>query len=172
MRRSILTAVALTTLVAGTAYAADGAVNSAAEAQAKEDQKDDLPAKCTLREIQASHDEPANIDPQITRLRLYFEKAPFNAWKQFHLLTTKEFTLQDEKSQSIDLANGRKAEVTYTDHMTRADGKHRLRLRVQVTHGEKRVMDTTFVLDEGGVMLQAVQGKTHLLVLAVSCETH
>ena len=146
---------------------------------------EDLPAKCTLRVIHALNEPqpsptstptptPApTIDPRITRLRPYFEKAPFTAWRKFQLLDTKEFTLTNASTQSFDLPNHKKASITYTDHMLRPDGKHRLRLKMGITHGEKQIMQTTFVLDEGGVVLEVGQKyQNGILVLGISCETH
>lgn len=127
-------------------------------------------ARCAVRIIQGSH-EGQGIDPKITRLRPYLEKDPFTAWKNFQLLEQKDLTVPPKATQTFALPNGKQAALTYVDHVLRPDGKHRLRLRLEVEKGAKKLLDTTFVLDEGGMVLQA--GQAHhagMLILAFSCE--
>jgi hypothetical protein len=129
-------------------------------------------AKCMLRTIQAvpAGDGPS-IDPRITRLKPYLEKAPFTAWKKFDLLDSKELELAPAGTGATTLPNGNHASLTYVDHVMTPQGKHRLRLRLEIDHGAKKELNTTFVLDEGGVVLQA--GQKHggaLLILGVTCE--
>jgi hypothetical protein len=131
-------------------------------------------ATCYVRMIQASH-EGSGIDPKITRLRPYLEQAPFTAWKKFTLLDEKDMTLAPASTDKFTLPNGKQASLTYVDHVFTADKKHRLRLRLEVTdpakEGGKKILNTTFVLDEGGVVLQA--GWKHqnmLLILGFSCD--
>jgi hypothetical protein len=127
-------------------------------------------ADCSVRMIQASH-EPASVDPKITRLRPYLEKAPFIAWKHFTLVGEKDVKLEPSATDKFDLPNGKKASLTYVDHVLTPEKKHRVRLRLEVEDGARKVLNTTFVLDEGGVMLQAGQklGKD-LLILGFSCD--
>jgi hypothetical protein len=127
-------------------------------------------ATCMLRSIQASP-TGEGIDPRLTRLKPYLEKAPFTAWKKFDLMDEKELTLAPASSGQTTLPNGNHASLTYVDHVMSPQGKHRLRLRLEIDHGDKKELNTTFVLDEGGVVLQA--GQKHggaLLILGVSCE--
>jgi hypothetical protein len=127
-------------------------------------------ANCAVRMIQASH-EGSGIDTRITRLRPYLEKAPFTAWKKFELLGEKDLALAPGGTDKFDLPNGNAASLTYVDHVMSPQGKHRLRLKLEIDHGEKKEVNTTFVLDEGGVVLQAGQkiGKG-MLILGVSCD--
>ncbi len=128
-------------------------------------------AKCDLRVIHALK-EGGGIDPRITRLRPYLERAPFTAWHEFKLLDDKQMELAPHGSASFDLPNGRKGTLTYLDHMLAADGDHRMRLQLTLDNGEKRVLNTTFVLDEGGVVLQVGQKyQAGLLILGVSCQS-
>ena len=127
-------------------------------------------ADCSVRMIQGTH-EGSGVDPKITRLRPYLEKAPFTAWKHFTLVGEKDLTLEPSATDKFDLPNGKKASLTYVDHVLTPEKKHRVRLRLEVEDGARKVLNTTFVLDEGGVMLQAGQklGKD-LLILGFSCD--
>jgi hypothetical protein len=130
---------------------------------------EEAPAKCAVKIIHALKDG-GGIDGKITRLRPYLEKEPFTAWNHFVLLEDKEIELKPKGTAEFDLPNGRRTTLTYVDHFVTDD--HRLRLRLTIHAKEKKVLDTTFVLDEGGVVLQA--GQKHgngLLVLGVSCQT-
>ena len=132
---------------------------------------DEPSANCSVRMIQALH-EGAGIDPKITTLRPYLEKAPFTAWKQFKLLDEKELVLAPHASSSFALPNGREGTLSYVDHFVAKDGDHRLRLQLTILDGKKKMLATTFVLDEGGVVLQAGQKlDTGLLILGFSCKT-
>ena len=129
-------------------------------------------ATCFVREILATHEgKPGSIDPKITRLRPYFQKAPFTAWNSFHYIDEKDMAIGPGSTDKFDLVNGKHASLTYVDHVLNPAGKHRLRLRLQIDEGAKKFLDTTFVLDEGGVVLQA--GQKHgggVLVLGFSCD--
>jgi hypothetical protein len=98
------------------------------------------------------------------------KRPPFNAWKNFRQHSERDLTNQPTVTAEFELPNGKRSTLTYLEHQT--DGKkHRLKLRLAVLDGDKKVLNTTFVLDEGGVVLQA--GQTHekgMLILALSCE--
>jgi hypothetical protein len=128
-------------------------------------------AKCAVRIIHALH-EGEGIDPKITLLRPYLQKPPFTAWKQFKLLDDKELTLAPHGTATFELPNGKQASLTYVDHFIAHDGDHRLRLQFGISDKQKKLLHTTFVLDEGGVLLQAGQKyESGLLVLGISCQT-
>jgi hypothetical protein len=133
---------------------------------------DELHAKCFVRMIQASH-EAGGVDPKITRLRSYLEKPPFTAWKKFTLVDEKDMMVAPNTTDHFDLPNGKKASLTYVDHVLTPEKKHRLRLRLEITDGKgsEKFLNTTFVLDEGAVFLQAGQKLgSGLLVLGFSCD--
>ena len=112
------------------------------------------------------------IDARFTRLRAYLERAPFTAWHEFKLLDEKEMELLPHGSAGFDLPNGRKATLTYVGHLMAADGDHRMRLQLTLDNGKKRVLNTTFVLDEGGVVLNAGQKyQNGLIIVGISCKT-
>jgi hypothetical protein len=134
-------------------------------------------AECAVRLIEADPeaDSPGAstpfIDPKITNLKEYLTKAPFTSWKQFKLVDEKHLRLGPHAAEEFSLPNGRQASITYVDHLLREDHKHRLRLRLTIHHGPKQVLDTVFVLDEGGVVLQAGQKcQKGRLILGISCE--
>jgi hypothetical protein len=113
------------------------------------------------------------IDPKIDRLKVYLSKAPFTAWHDFKLLDRKDLTLQENVPVEFTMPNGRPATLTFLGH-TSGPGDHRMRLRLYIDHPEKkhRVLDTTFVLDEGGVVLHVGQRHDNgVLILGVSCKT-
>jgi len=113
------------------------------------------------------------IDPKIDMLKPYLSKPPFTAWHDFRLLDRKMLTLQEGGSATFMMPDNRPATLTFLGH-TAGPGEHRMRLRLIIEHPEKqhRVLDTTFVLDEGGVVLTV--GHRHdngVLILGVSCKT-
>jgi hypothetical protein len=132
---------------------------------------DEPPAKCELRVIHALK-EGSGIDPRITRLRPYLERAPFTAWHQFKMLDDKQLEIQPHGAAEFELPNGRKGTLTYVDHSLAADGDHRLRLNLVLDKAGKHVINTTFVLDEGGVVMHAGQKyQNGLLIIGLSCKT-
>jgi hypothetical protein len=127
-------------------------------------------AACDVRIVHALK-EVGGIDPRITLLRPYLEKAQFAEWRQFKLLEEKQIKLLPHGSATFDLPNGRKGTLTYVDHFI-ADKEHRMRLKLTIDRPDKRMLDTTFVLDEGGVVLQG--GQKHgngRLILGITCKT-
>jgi hypothetical protein len=132
---------------------------------------DAAPARCDLRVIHALK-EGSGIDPRITRLRPYLERAPFTAWHQFKLLDDKQLDLQPNGSADFDLPNGRKGTLTYLGHSLAPDGDHRLRLNLVLDKGGTHGINTIFKLDEGGVVMQAGQKyQSGLLIIGLSCKT-
>lgn len=134
-------------------------------------------AKCVVMIIHALPDAQGGqgpnpkIDPKIDSLRPYLEKGPFTAWKRFSLLEEKSFDVSTSDTDRFSLPNGKQVTITYIDHVRREDGKHRLRLRLEIEDGPKKLLNTVFVLDEGGVVLSA--GQKHLgglLILGIRCE--
>jgi len=131
----------------------------------------ELHAKCFVRMIKASHDAGGGIDPKITRLRPYLEKAPFTAWKSFSLVDEKDMTVAPNTTDRFQLPNGKQASLSYVDHVLSPQGKHRLRLKLEIDKEAKKEIDTTFVLDEGGVVFTAGQKYAGgMLILGVSCD--
>lgn len=136
------------------------------------------PAMCEIPIVHALRNgddgHAPEIDPQINRLRPYLLKAPFTAWQEFKLLERRELTVPEHGAQTFALPNGRDATLSFLDHVD-GPGDHRLRLRLDIVDKKKpgKVLDTTFVLDEGGVVLSVGQHyQGGILILAVSCKTH
>jgi hypothetical protein len=130
-------------------------------------------AQCSLRVIQAHHDGERSMDPAITKLRPWLEREPFDDWKKFELVHSKEMTLHRGGSDSEVLPNGKKATVTYVEHLHEKD-KHRVRIRFTLENGPKKEFDIFYILDEGGTYVHAAQKKqtqaTEMIILGVSCE--
>jgi hypothetical protein len=131
----------------------------------------DEPARCKIAMVHALEGQ-GGVDPKIERLKPYFEKPPFTAWKQFKLLDEKSLEVKPGAPAEFKLPNGKDGSLTYVDHLLRDGGKHRLRLKLAISDQGKKLLETVIVLDEGGVFLQAGQKLAQgLLVLAFSCLT-
>ncbi len=111
------------------------------------------------------------IDPKIVRLRPYLSRPPFTSWQEFVLLDEKTLDLVPKSPQTFVLPNGKPASLTYLEHVRLAGAKHRVRLQLQIGEADKQLLNTIFMVDEGGVVLQAGQHyKKGMLVLGTSCE--
>ena len=113
------------------------------------------------------------LDPKIDHLKPYLSKAPFTAWHDFQLLDRKTLTLQPGGSATFMTLDNRPATLTFIGH-TGGSGEHRMHLKLVVDRPEKHnhVLDTTFTLDEGGVMLNVWRRHDKdVIILAVSCKT-
>ena len=136
-------------------------------------------AICEVPIVQALHNgddgqEPV-IDPHINKLRPYFLRQPFTAWREFKLVSRKELDIPLHGSQSFTLPNGRGATLTFQQHSDSPGEDHRLTLRLTIDDPNKksRMIDTTYIVDEGGVVLhvgQRYQGG--VLIVGISCKTH
>jgi hypothetical protein len=127
-------------------------------------------AVCHVRIVHALKDGNG-IDPRITRMRPYLERPQFAEWHQFKLLEDKELKLPANGTADFTLPNGRKGTLTYVDHFI-ADKEHRLRIKLTLDRPDKRMLDTTFVLDEDGLVLQGGQKHDNgRLILGISCKT-
>lgn len=125
---------------------------------------------CEARVIHATHGG-GGVDPKIQRVRPYLGEPPFSSWNQFTLLTSKDFKIGKGGSDSLDLPQGRRAKITYVTPLHPPKGKERLRLRLTLTEGEKQLLDTIFVLDDEGVVMQAGQRyENGILILGISCD--
>jgi hypothetical protein len=141
-------------------------------AEAVETARCDVPIIHAIRGDQA---KSQSIDPRIDRLKASFEKEPFIAWREFKLLDRKELQFNGAGESKFVLPNGREATLSFIEHMRGVDASdHRMRLRLQIDAKNKnhRMLDTTFVLEEGGVVLQGGQHyQNGVLILAISCKT-
>jgi hypothetical protein len=147
------------------------AVGGASAARAQTTATCDVPV---MQALPGDAGKPLQLDPQIERLKPYLNKVPFTAWHEFKLIAANHVLVPEAGSTTFVLPNGRRGTLTFFGHANGAD-EHRLRLKLVVEHPEKnhRVLDTTFVLDEGGVMLHAGQQKSSggTWIVAVSCKT-
>jgi hypothetical protein len=136
----------------------------------------EAPARCEIPIIQAQPggSSSTQIDPQIGSLKPYLTKEPFTSYHDFKLVERKQLEVPMRGSASFTLPNNRQASLTFLGHIGGPGNHHRLRLQLVIDHTEKkhRAIDTTFTLDEGGVMLHV--GQQHqggVLILGVSCKT-
>jgi hypothetical protein len=144
-------------------------------------------ARCTIRVIHAIDEQPHSpeahtdshpalqIDPKIDKLRPFLVKPPFTAWREFVLLEKKYLQLVAKAPQHFVLPNGKAASLTFVEHLPDQSGRpHRVRLQLQIDKsGEPGhpAMNTVFVVDEGGIVLQAGQRyEGGMLILGTSCE--
>jgi hypothetical protein len=142
---------------------------------------DDSKARCTVRIIHAVDPDPkapapkpgeTKIDPKIDRLRPYLTRPPFTAWHEFVLLEKKYVHMVHNKPEPFLLPNGKPATLTFVEHLPDQPGRpHRVRLQLQVGDTQHPTLSTVFVVDEGGIVLQAGQKHDHgMLILGTSCE--
>jgi len=124
---------------------------------------------CGVKVILATH-EGTGVDPKIVRLKHYLAKEPFTSYKSFQLLDDKRWSMRPSVAEKMKLPNGKELALTYLDSAKGPNGT-RLRLRLEIGDDSKKVLNTTFALDEGAYVLQA--GQRHgdgLLILGVSCD--
>src|SRR3954465_2669597 len=88
------------------------------------------PAVCNVRIVHALKDGNG-MDPRISRLRPYLQKAQFAEWHQFKLLEDKELKLAPHGVAPFELPNGRKGTLTYVDHFI-SEKEHRLRIKLTI----------------------------------------
>jgi len=141
---------------------------------------------CTIRVIHAGDpilstagSEPApKIDPRIDRLRPYLLRPPFTAWREFQLLDSKTLELQPQVPSSFTLPNGKVVALTFLEHLPDAGRKrHRVRVQLEISGSHTgqngpsaSSLKTVFVVEEGGLVLQAGQPHRHgMLVVGTSC---
>jgi hypothetical protein len=132
---------------------------------------------CTVRVIHAIAAEAGKaptavkLDPKIEKMRPLLSKAPFTAWGEFALLDEKPLDLKLKAPQSFQLPNGKTASLTFIEHLRGQDGRaHRVRVQLQIGNPARPALNTVFVVDEGGVVLQAGQPfKNGVLILGTSC---
>ena len=133
-----------------------------------------MTATCDVPIIQALPGSgDTKLDPKIGLLRPYLSKPPFTGWHDFKLLDRKMLTIAEGASQQFMMPGGRAATLTFVEHIA-GSGHHRMRLRLWIDHPQNkhRAVDTTFVLDEGGVVLHVGQHHDNgILVVGVSCKT-
>jgi hypothetical protein len=130
---------------------------------------DEPPASCGVKIILASH-AGSGVDPKLVGLKHYLAKDPFTTYKSFQLLDEKKWSLRASQTEKLKLPNGKEMALTYVDTVAGTNGK-RVRLRLEISDDSKKLLNTTFTLDEGAYVLQAGQRhKDGLLILGVSCE--
>jgi|SRR5688572_4865783 len=132
---------------------------------------------CTVRVIHAIAPEAGKagsavkLDPKIEKMRPLLSKAPFTAWGEFALLDERPLDLKLKTPQSFQLPNGKTASLTFVEHLPGLDRRaHRVRVQLQIGNPARPALNTVFVVDEGGVVLQAGQPfKNGVLILGTSC---
>lgn len=130
------------------------------------------PAACSVHVIHGLH-QGDGIDERLSRYRANLERAPFSAWQTFRLLNQTELNIALHATGRFTLPNGKAGALSYIGHVQTAEGKHRLKLRLEVGEAPRKQLSTLFTLDEGGVFFDAGQRfQGGLLVLCVSCSTH
>ena len=137
--------------------------------------------RCSIRVIHAVDDPPAvagqpppqlRIDPQIDKLRPFLTRPPFTAWHEFVMLNKETFDLKPNEPHAFTLPNGKPAALSFVEHLPDEKGRpHRVRMRLQMGDPARRSLNAVFVVDEGGIVLQAGQRYKHgIMILGTSCE--
>jgi hypothetical protein len=126
-------------------------------------------AKCTLWIVHGTPDA-GGVDARLQKLKPYLEKPMFGEWKKFTLLEEKAMQLSDNAPGKFALPGGREGTLTLLNILDEG-GKQRLRVRLTVEKSDQKKIDTVFVVDEGGVVLQGGQKhESGKLILGVSCD--
>jgi hypothetical protein len=130
----------------------------------------DEPApSCGIKVILATH-EGNGMDPRLVGVKHYLAKDPFTSYKSFQLLDEKKWAMRPAQAEKLKLPNGKEVALTYVDSATGPNGR-RVRLRLEISDEAKKLLNTTFALDEGAYVLQAGQRHSSgLLILGVSCD--
>jgi hypothetical protein len=131
---------------------------------------DEPQPSCGVKVILASH-EGAGLDPKLNALKHYLAKDPFTAYKSFQLVDEKKWAVRPSQTDKLKLPNGKEMALTYLETVSGTNGAKRVRMRLEITDDAKKLLNTTFALDEGAYVLQA--GQRHgngLLILGLSCD--
>lgn len=129
-------------------------------------------AACSVRVIEARDDKAAKdvtVDPQLEPLRKQLTSPPLSAWKSFKLLKLHELVVRGDAPAAFDMPGEHDAKLSFKGKVD-SDRKTRLRLTLEMLDGRAKLLSTTFVLDDGGTVLQA--GTKHegaLVVLGITC---
>lgn len=129
---------------------------------------DEIP--CTVWVVEGSAAQ-GGVDPRLVRLRRYLEKPMFGEFHKFALVEEKHITLGKDGTDTFDLPNGRQGTLTLLGE-EQTPKKKRLRLKLTIVEPTNKHLDTTFVIDNGGIVLHAGEKhSTGKLILGVSCGT-
>lgn len=125
-------------------------------------------ASCSVRVIHATHDG-SQFDARLEPLRPQLTRPPLSSWKSFGLLKQHELSIPSSTPQTFDVPGDHQGVLAY-EGPTEANGKKRLRLRLEISDGKAKLLSTTFVINDGGTVLQAgLKHEKGLLVLGITC---
>lgn len=143
------------------------AVLAPARSQAKSDA-----ASCMVRIIHAKHESGATgtIDPRLEPLKAQLTRPPLSAWQSFSLLQNDELALRALTPSSFMVPGDHQGSLEFLGTVE-GSGRQRLRLRLQILDGSAKLLNTVFVIDNGGTVLQAgIKHNQGLLVLGLTCK--
>jgi len=133
-------------------------------AQAANDQ-----ASCTVRVIHAKN-EGGSLDPKLEPLKAQLTRPPLSAWKSFGLLRSDELALRAQNASTFAVPGDHQGSLEFLGTVE-GNGKQRLRLRLQILDGTAKLLNTVFVIDNGGTVLQAgIKHEQGLLVMGFTCK--
>lgn len=126
-------------------------------------------ATCTVRIIQARH-EAGKFDERLAPFKDQLTSPALAAWKSFSLLEQHALSLHALTPASFAVPGEHQGRLEFLGTVE-GHGRQRLRLRWQILDGTARLLSTTFVIDDGGTVLQAGMKHDHgLLVLGLTCK--
>lgn len=124
---------------------------------------------CTVRIIYAKRDGNS-FDAKLEPLKAQLTRPPLSAWQSFSLLDQQELTLRALVPSFFAVPGDHKGSLEFLGTVE-SNGRQRQRLRWQILDGTARLLSTTFVIDDGGTVLQAgIKHKDGLLVLGLTCK--
>lgn len=126
-------------------------------------------ASCTVRVIHAKHDG-GTVDPKLEPLKAQLTRPPLSAWKSFGLLRSDELALRLQNASTFAVPGEHQGSLEFLGTVE-GNGKQRLRLRLQILDGTAKLLNTVFVIDNGGTVLQAgIKHEQGLLVMGFTCK--
>jgi len=136
-----------------------------AQGQTQQAQGADKPAATGKVNVQimvvAATSSATGVDPRLGNLTRYLSNLKYSGYE---LLDSQQATLSENGDQSFQIEGGRKVTVTL---LSRDDAK--ARMRVQITQGSGRLLDTTLSVSRNGTFIVAgPKYKDGILVLPLT----
>lgn len=125
-------------------------------------------AICQVRSITPSHGSAAS-DPRLSDIQGILASLPF---KSFALVAADVLRIPlGSTSGSLTLPDGKKLEITYLSRIAAPKPRVRFQLVVRpAREGARPDVSTTFVLDDGGTVLQMLDAGSAPLLVAETCK--
>ncbi|MCS6914025.1 MAG: hypothetical protein NZ890_12385 [Myxococcota bacterium] len=123
--------------------------------------------QCTVRIIHA-RSEDGEVDPRLAPLRPQLSRPPMSSWRSFRLLQQHELRVGSEAPSTFAVPGEHEGALQFQGKVE--GSKVRLRLRLEIRDGRARLLNTVFVIDDGGTMLHGgIRHGDGVLVTGITC---